>query len=435
MYEEYFGLSGAPFKLNPDPRFFYGARSHNKAMAYLHYGLKQAEGFIVVTGPVGSGKTMVISQLLNQLTQSNIVAAQILTTNIAPDELLEHILSAFRIEAQGTGRTATLEALEDYLLDQLRRGRRALLIVDEAQNLPFETLEELRMLSNIDYEGTPLLQVFLVGQPEFRETMSAPDMEQLRQRVIASCHLETLSEMETREYILHRLAVAGWRGKPEFTDKAFALIHQETQGRPRRINTVCNRIMLHCAMSEKAKASEDIVKAAIDELRAEERGAPPTAEVAPPPKVANVDKAKKTAKPKPNGAARSRARDASIFDRLQAQRVSEPPEPPAEATLEDVASAIAAVQSGAAPAKGEDGANSAPAPLIRPAGAGVNRRALIKRSIANARSDLKSAHETAGRLRKLLDEMQRRRRADHDAVLASIERAEELIGDIGKAGD
>ncbi|MBL4620003.1 MAG: AAA family ATPase [Marinicaulis sp.] len=199
MYEEYFSFKGAPFKLSPDPKFFFGSRSHNKAMAYLHYGLKQAEGFIVITGPVGAGKSMVIGQLLSQLDRSNIVAAQLLTSNVEPEELLDHILSAFRIEPEGEGRTGQLEAFEDYLFDQLHRGKRVLLIMDEAQNLPLKTLEELRMLSNIDYDGTPLFQVFLIGQPEFRDTLTSAKMEQLNQRVIAFYHLENLSFEETKE--------------------------------------------------------------------------------------------------------------------------------------------------------------------------------------------------------------------------------------------
>ncbi len=130
MYEEYFSLSGAPFKLNPDPRFFFGSRSHNKAMAYLHYGLKQAEGFIVITGPVGAGKSMLIGHLLDQLNTSNVVAAHLLTSNVKPDELLGHILSAFRIESETEGRAGQLAAFEDFLFDQLNRGRRALLVMD-----------------------------------------------------------------------------------------------------------------------------------------------------------------------------------------------------------------------------------------------------------------------------------------------------------------
>ena len=172
MYEEYFQFSTSPFRLNPDPKFFFGSRSHNKAMAYLHYGLRQAEGFIVITGEIGAGKSMLIGHLIDQLDRSNVVAANLLTTNLEPSALLSHILSAFRIEPAGTGESAAIEAFEDFLFDQMNRGRRVLLIVDEAQNLPARTIEELRMLSNMDYEGTPLFQVFLIGQPEFRTILS-----------------------------------------------------------------------------------------------------------------------------------------------------------------------------------------------------------------------------------------------------------------------
>ncbi|MEM9013890.1 MAG: XrtA/PEP-CTERM system-associated ATPase [Pseudomonadota bacterium] len=269
MYEEFFGFSGAPFRLNPDPKFFFGSRSHNKAMAYLHYGLKQAEGFIVITGPVGAGKSMIIGHLLDQLNRSNVVAAHLVTSSIQPTELLSHILSTFRIEPEGEGRSGQLEALEDFLFDQMNRGRRVLLILDEAQNLPIDTLEELRMLTNIDYEGTPLFQVFLVGQPEFRDTLKKPNMEQLSQRVIASYHLEALSEKETREYVEHRLAIVGWNKNPKFTDDAFKTIHQQTHGRPRRINTLCNRVLLHCSIEKKRTVDQSMVQTVLSELKAE----------------------------------------------------------------------------------------------------------------------------------------------------------------------
>ena len=269
MYEEYFGLSGAPFKLSPDPRFFFGSRSHNKAMAYLHYGLKQAEGFIVITGPIGAGKSMVIGHLMDQLDSSDVAAAHLLTANVKSDELLGHILSAFRIESEGEGRAGQLAAFEDFLFDQLNRGRRVLLVLDEAQNLPRETLEELRMLSNMDYEGTPLFQVFLVGQPEFRGTMESPSMEQLRQRVIASYHLENLSDEETKEYILHRLSVAGWQEDPCFTDGALAAVYEETRGLPRRINTLCNRLMLYCYLEKHHEVNSEVVDLVVAELREE----------------------------------------------------------------------------------------------------------------------------------------------------------------------
>lgn len=273
MYEEFFKLSSPPFRLNPDPKFFFGSRSHNKAMAYLHYGLRQGEGFIVITGEIGAGKSMLISHLLDQLDRSNVVAAHLPTANLKPSALLSHILSAFRIEPAGTGESAAIEAFEDFLFDQMNRGRRVLLIVDEAQNLPVKTIEELRMLSNMDYDGTPLFQVFLVGQPEFRGILSKPDMEQFRQRVIASYHLEPLCESETTEYIRHRLSLVGWNEDPSITDQAFAAIFKATGGVPRKINKLCNRIFLYCGIEKRHAIDAEVVDSVVSDLRSETVGA------------------------------------------------------------------------------------------------------------------------------------------------------------------
>ncbi|HXI85991.1 MAG TPA: XrtA/PEP-CTERM system-associated ATPase, partial [Parvularculaceae bacterium] len=275
MYEEYFRFNAAPFRLNPDPKFFFGSRSHNKAMAYLHYGLRQAEGFIVITGEIGAGKSILIGHLIDQLDRSNVVAAHLLTANLQPSALLSHILSAFRIEPAGSGKSAEIEAFEDFLFDQMNRGRRVLLIVDEAQNLPQKTIEELRMLSNMDYDGTPLFQVFLVGQPEFREILAKPDMEQFRQRIIASYHLEPLGAAETTEYIRHRLALVGWTDYPSISDDAFEEIFRATGGVPRKINKLCNRILLYGAIEKLSAVDAGVVKTVETDLKAEnlERGA------------------------------------------------------------------------------------------------------------------------------------------------------------------
>jgi len=276
MVEDYFGFSGAPFKLSPDSKFFFGSRSHTKAMAYLHYGLRQAEGFIVITGKIGAGKSMLIGHMLDQLNRSNVSAADLLTTNLEPKDLLSHILSAFEIEPAGEGRSAELEAFEDFLYDNVNRGRRVLLVVDEAQNLPVSTIEELRMLTNINHQGAPLFQVFLVGQPEFRDTLARSNMEQLRQRVIASYHLEALDAEETREYIEHRLAVVGRKQEPHFTEEAFGEIFQHTGGVPRRINTLCTRLLLFCALEKRDLINSAIVKSVAGELAGEMSGKAPS---------------------------------------------------------------------------------------------------------------------------------------------------------------
>lgn len=295
MYEEYFSFAASPFRLNPDPKFFFGSRSHNKAMAYLHYGLRQGEGFIVITGEIGAGKSILIGHLVDQLDRSSVVAAHLLTANLEPAALLPHVLSAFRIEAAGSGKSAEIEAFEDFLFDQMNRGRRVLLIVDEAQNLPVATIEELRMLSNMDYDGTPLFQVFLVGQPEFRTVLAKPEMEQFRQRIIASYHLEPLGAEESADYIRHRLTLVGWNDNPAISDDAFDGIFRATGGVPRKINKLCNRLFLYCSLEKLNAIDGAVVGAVVADLKAEnlESDAEDEAgEAAPAPK-AKLKKAKK----------------------------------------------------------------------------------------------------------------------------------------------
>lgn len=274
MYEEFFRFSGSPFRLAPDPKFFFGSKSHNKAMAYLHYGLRQAEGFIVITGEIGAGKSMMIGHLLDQLDRSNIIAANLATPNLAPDDLLAHILSAFRVEPAGKGKAAEIEAFEDFLFDQMNHGRRVLLIVDEAQNLPPKTLEELRVLSNLEYEGTPLFQVFLVGQPDFRDVMARADMEQLRQRVIATYHLDPMTRAETEKYVEHRLRCVGWDDDPKFSQDAFDAIHAATGGLPRKIHKLCNRVLLYCSVEDKHAVNATDVNAVLADMAAEQSATP-----------------------------------------------------------------------------------------------------------------------------------------------------------------
>ncbi|MFN3960172.1 MAG: XrtA/PEP-CTERM system-associated ATPase [Parvularculaceae bacterium] len=384
MYEERFSFSGSPFRLAPDPKFFFGSKSHNKAMSYLHYGLRQAEGFIVITGEIGAGKTMLIGHLLDQLDRSNIVAANLLTPNLEAADLLSHILSAFRIEAAGDGKAADIEAFEDFLFDQLNHGRRVLLVVDEAQNLPLKTLEELRVLSNMEYDGTPLFQVFLVGQPDFRETMARPDMEQLRQRVIATYHLEPMLRDETEAYIKHRLSQVGWTGTPAFSADAFDAIFAATGGLPRKIHKLCNRVLLFAAVENLGRIDAAAVETVLADLIAEQKAgdridaaeafAPVAAPVAAPAPAAETpiaaapaaERAGKgetpveakiespAARPEAAPANDIGAVGASVFDRLRAGRSKPVRKPlgeadadaaaPKPATLDDVATAIAAAR-------------------------------------------------------------------------------------------
>jgi putative secretion ATPase (PEP-CTERM system associated) len=271
MYLSYYGFSAKPFQLSPDPRFFFGSSGHSRALAYLRYGVSQGEGFIVITGGIGTGKTTLVKSLFDELDTSRIVAAQLVTTQLEADEMLRSVVAAFGLPYENLGKATLLKHFEDFLGNQARHGRRVLLVVDEAQNLPVQSLEELRMLSNFQMAEAPLLQSFLLGQEEFRATLQESGMEQLRQRVIASCHLNPLSEVETREYIEHRLRVVGWRGdEPCFGEEAHVGIYRYTNGIPRRVNVFCDRLLLYGFLEEVREFSAETVEAVGRELTQDE---------------------------------------------------------------------------------------------------------------------------------------------------------------------
>ena len=266
MYDSFFRLTGIPFQLTPDSRFFFGSAGHSRAISHLVYGLAQEEGFIVITGEVGAGKTTLVEHLWTQLDRRTYVIGRVVTTQVSGDDLLRLAVTSFGVEDAGADKATLLRRFEQMVRAQRAAGRRALLVVDEAQNLSVAALEELRMLSNITVDGRASLQTILLGQPQFRPLLARPDLEQLRQRVLASYHLGPLSERETRLYIEHRLRMVGWADDPHWTDGAFIRVFRATEGIPRRVNTLCGRVLLYAALEEAHTVTEDMVVATAGEL-------------------------------------------------------------------------------------------------------------------------------------------------------------------------
>jgi putative secretion ATPase (PEP-CTERM system associated) len=269
MYNEFYGLSASPFQLTPDPRFFFESSVHRKAMAHLFFGLEQREGFIVITGEIGAGKTTILGHLLDTLDADEYVAAKIVSPHLGADDMLRAVAGAFNLQFANLDKASLLRRIEGFLVENHRRGKRTLLLVDEAQNVPPPALEELRMLSNFQVGSKVPLQSFLLAQPQFRRTLASADLEQFRQRIIASYHLGPMGAAETSEYVQHRLSVVGWKSNPQFTEEALADIFLHTGGVPRKINTLCSRIMLFCFLDELHRVDRDVVKSVADDLARE----------------------------------------------------------------------------------------------------------------------------------------------------------------------
>ncbi len=271
MYTEFYRLQALPFQLTPDPSFFFASSVHNSAMAHLTYGLSQGEGFIIITGEIGAGKTTLVGHLLATLDKEHYLALNIVSTQLNADEMLRMVASAFNIPTENVDKATLLRKIEAFLTSLHESDKRALLLVDEAQNLTAGALEELRMLSNFQVGSRTPLQCFLLGQPQFRTTLAMPELEQLRQRVTASYHLGPLSMDETRYYIEHRLHMAGWNRDPEFADEAFQQIFDYTKGVPRLINMLCSRLLLYGFLEELHKIDGVVVERVVTEHAEETR--------------------------------------------------------------------------------------------------------------------------------------------------------------------
>lgn len=278
MYESFYGLTEEPFRLTPDSRLCYMHSSYKNAKAYMHYALYRGEGFVVVTGNPGTGKSTLISDLTSEFDGGKVLFSSLNCTQVQGDDLIRLIALNFEIDGNTEYKSLILHNLKTLFTRLHNEGRRCLLIIDEAQDLPTEALEELRLLTNLQQNNQPLLQIFLVGQSELRDTIKSPELEQLHQRIVATCHLQPLKEIDVKEYIIYRLKQVGWNNTPSLHDDIFPLIFSASHGIPRLINLICSRLFLHGMVESNHQLTAESAQAAIDSLVQEDliKGSEPT---------------------------------------------------------------------------------------------------------------------------------------------------------------
>jgi general secretion pathway protein A len=270
MYKSFFGLTCNPFQLVPDPEFLYLGKDHKKVLTYLKYGLSTGTGFILVTGEIGTGKTTLIRRILKE-SNRDIKFARVNNTLVSSEQLIAMICDDFEIGTRSKDKTQMLRDLTDFIINQYAQGFRTTLIIDEAQNLSLELLEEVRLLSNLETDKSKLLQIVLVGQPELIKALAVPKLRQLRQRISISCHINPFGRNETEEYVFHRLSIAGNRNAVEFLDGAFELLHEYTRGIPRLINIFCDFLLLSAFTEGIRVISPDLVKEMSSDIDSETR--------------------------------------------------------------------------------------------------------------------------------------------------------------------
>jgi general secretion pathway protein A len=266
MYLEQFKLRELPFRLTPDPEFLYLSKAHARAKAYMESTIWFADGFVVITGEIGCGKTTLIETFLKEL-QNDVVVAQVNQTQVSSIEFLQSVLVQFGFKPFRMKKAELLATLNDFLVEQYRAGRKLVLVVDEAQNLTSTVLEEVRLLSGIETTKEKVLRIILAGQPELNDKLDAPDLEQLAQRIRLRFHLPALSSSEMRAYVLHRLEVAGSQGREIFAPECFDLIYRYTGGVPRLVNTLCDTAMIAAANDNRDLVTRDDILAVIAELQ------------------------------------------------------------------------------------------------------------------------------------------------------------------------
>ena len=264
-YLEHFNLDDQPFRLTPDPDYLYWSKQHARAKAYMESTIWLADGFVVITGEIGSGKTTLLQSFLAEL-EDDVVYAVVSQTQLTPTQFLQAVLTEFGFKPFNKRKVELLDMLNMFLIEQYSSGKKVVLIVDEAQNLSRKVLEEIRLLSGIETHKEKVLRIILAGQPELRETLDSPSLKQLVQRIRLRFHVGPLDRQEMREYIEHRLEVAGSEDRQLFDDDCFDTIHRYTGGVPRLINTLCDSALLCAFADEKTTVGLDDIMAAVAEL-------------------------------------------------------------------------------------------------------------------------------------------------------------------------
>jgi general secretion pathway protein A len=268
VYLEYYSLTEAPFDITPNPRFLFYSPKHREAYNHLLYGIRERKGFVQLTGEVGAGKTTLCRAMLEQL-DGQFATALILNPVMSPDELMKAIAIEFGLDVRDLDRLETIEEINKFLLWQVEMGKDSVLIIDEAQDLTDELLEQVRLLSNLELDNRKLLQIVLMGQPELRDRLNNPRLKQLRQRITVRYHLMPLNRCEVNQYIQHRLEVSGAKGAPYFTQPALWRVHRYSGGIPRLVNAVCDKALLAGYVQQTDKIDYGTVGQAVRELEGE----------------------------------------------------------------------------------------------------------------------------------------------------------------------
>ena len=272
MYKRFFGLQANPFNVNPDPRYLFLTKYTEEALACLTYGIQSRKGFVLLTGEVGTGKTTLINKLLSWLRQQRVATAFVFNSMMDVPQFLDYMMTDFGIPSSSREKSQIVLHFNNWLLERYRAGENAVLIIDEAQNLSDEVLEEIRLMTNLETFTEKLLQIVLVGQPELDDKLRRPQLRQLRQRVMLRAKTQPLLPQETSAYIAQRLRIAGSNGQEIFTPEALSAIHRYSHGIPRVVNLICEHCLINVFADQQRVVTVDAVKAVAHDFELEGNG-------------------------------------------------------------------------------------------------------------------------------------------------------------------